>query len=93
MTIQTKDGRAVIRYKTIKMSPLKHAIGVYKFICADLEEGINYSVSTSLIQDSMKAIGVNIIAREGTSAREFVDMFYKAYCDYVGKWRRLYRPR
>lgn len=58
------------------MADRAQAIGTYQFVCADLEDGLVYSVAAQLYNESMEAIGSPKRTEASVSSRVFANDFY-----------------
>lgn len=76
-----------LTYKEVKSSPLEQAKHNYWFICKDLEEGLNYQVSSEVYNQSMKGIGSSkkIDDSETVDSQTFAEDFYS-------EWTKLGKP-
>ena len=73
-----------IKTKEIKQSSIEKAFSTYHFICADLNEGLNYGVSTEVYEETMAAFGTTVDKETcgQINSRKFCDDVYVAYTKY-----------
>ena len=68
-----------LKYEEVKESPKDAAITMYKFICADLEEGFCYGVSFEAYNKAMAGIGSEMTISENCTSRKFAEDFYAEF--------------
>ena len=69
----------MIEYVEVKQTPLQSLHTTYEFLCADLEEGLVYSVSENVITQAKAAILVHLKEEpilDGTNSRTFCESVY-----------------
>jgi hypothetical protein len=75
---------AMFSIKEIKMTPKQEAFNAYKFVCAELTEGLNYSMTPEFANKCLREVGAKLVT-ESLSIREFANMFYAAYAAQKGE--------
>ncbi len=72
--VVVQDGEII---QEVKLTPEQAAIELYRFICADLAEGLEYQVSVKVYNDNMKAVGSSRRTESPVNSRKFAEDLYR----------------